>query len=85
MKKLVEITVCDICESADLGSYSNVKYVDDYVYSEEYCPIDLCKEHMSVYKENFTDISRERYDPEFTEIEKQRLVEKIKDKILYEG
>ncbi|EPT7250641.1 hypothetical protein ACVR7L_000039 [Listeria monocytogenes] len=46
MKNTIEIEVCDICGKEANGQYWRTTYVNGSPYEDDYCPHDLCKEHM---------------------------------------
>lgn len=71
----VQEVVCDICGNKADGKFYEVTYLNDEVFAEMYCPIDLCKHHMKVFATHFSNDAYERYDEKG---DTERLIKRMK-------
>jgi hypothetical protein len=53
--------ICDICGKKADGEFSRTTYLNGEVFREDYCPLDLCKNHMRGEWKTFDEISKEEY------------------------
>ncbi|EKI4464060.1 hypothetical protein PCV68_001039 [Staphylococcus pseudintermedius] len=76
--KEVNEVVCDICGGEADGTWHEVTYLNDEVYAEMYCPVDLCKHHMKLFASQFSHYAYERYDGK-SRIDIEELIRKMKE------
>lgn len=61
-KKIVtyEEDVCDVCGKKADGEYYTIEYLNGDIRSETSCPLDLCKNHMSIFARKYSHLEYER-------------------------
>lgn len=72
---------CDVCGdiASTSGGWYSVEYLNDEVFAEYSCPIDLCEKHMSVFARQYSDVYKsERYD-KISDKMKEKLIASMKE------
>lgn len=79
------IYICDICGQPADGNFSSTSYLNDELYGEYSCGLDLCKFHMKQWAESFVDTAIERYEKEMKPTAKANLIQVMQMKDYWEN
>lgn len=80
VKKEIIENICDVCgEEAD-GHWNSIEYLNDRIFAEYSCPVDLCQKHMTDFALYFSNQYKEERYESYDEKKKEELIEKLKQK-----